>query len=84
MNRVRTIEEIEFLSVLIFIRTESTVAYHCEAEGQPCDRYYAHEISKIPAQAAHALEAAIKNGADGVLVLPYPNTRRTSPNRSHE
>ena len=80
MNRATTIEQIKWQSVYHGF----PVAFHCEAEGQPCDRYYAHDISMIPAQAARALEAAIKNGANGVLVLKYPNTRRTLPDRSRE
>ena len=80
MNRAKTIEEIKWQSVYHGF----PVAFHCEAEGQVCDRYYAHDISMIPVQAARALEAATRNGADGVLVLPYPNTRRTLQDRSRE
>lgn len=80
MNRAKTIEEIKEQSVAIGF----PVAFHCEAEGQVCDRYYAHDMSTLITRARRALKAAKKNGADGVLVLPYPNTRRTLPDRSHE
>lgn len=80
MNRAKTLEEIKEQSVAI----DFPVAFHCESEGQVCDRYYVHHVDKIEEQAKKALEAAEKNGANGVLVLKYPNTRRTLPDRSHE
>lgn len=80
MDRAKTIEQIKWQAIYHGF----PVAFHCEAAGQVCDRYYAHNISSIPVQAARALEASEKNGAGGVLVLPFPNTRRTLPDRSPE
>lgn len=71
MTRANTLEEVERQVRVIGF----PVAFHSDGPAQLVDRYYAHSEEMLAHQIERALEAAKKNNADGVLVLPFPNCR---------
>ena len=71
-ERVSTPEAVERL-----VRsTGLPAALHADGPDGNIDRYYVLHEEHLPEQIRRALEAAEKNKADGVLVLPFPNCRR--------
>lgn len=72
MERHHTVEAIKRRALEVGL----PVALHANAPGNPIDRYYIHSMSAVDPQVLRALEAS--DGV-GVLVLPYPNTHRESP-----
>ncbi len=52
------------------------VALHADGPSGMTDRYYIRNEECLHEQILHALAAAEKDKANGVLVLPFPNSRR--------
>ena len=77
MTRVTTFEEVERLARAIGF----PVALHAGGPVQSIDRRYVHSEEMLRHQIEFALAAAEKNKADGVIVLPFPNSRHM-PDRS--
>lgn len=52
------------------------VALHANVPGDSIDRYYIHSMSAMDTQVLRGLVASKEAG---VLVLPYPNSHRNTP-----
>lgn len=58
--------------------TRFPTALHADGPDGNTDRYYVLCEGHLHEQILRALKAAEKNKADGVLVLPFPNSRQMS------
>lgn len=74
MERISTPEAVEEK----ILSTGFPVALHADGPDGNIDRYYIRHEAQLEEQITRALEAAQKNNASGVLVLPSPNSRQVS------